>query len=63
MLYYRFPGEDLQRLEGDFISTESIENHDFIITDFNQEKKYFKPSPQGTSLKQRALYANQEQPR
>lgn len=41
MLYYRFPGEDLQRLEGDFISTESIENHDFIITDFNQEKKYF----------------------
>ena len=30
MLYYRFPGEDLQRLEGDFISTESIENHDFI---------------------------------
>jgi isochorismate synthase len=41
MLYYRFPGEELHSLEGDFIETENIEGHDFIVTDFNQEKKYF----------------------
>jgi isochorismate synthase len=41
MLYYRFPGEELHSLEGDFISIEDIENHEFIITDFKQEKKYF----------------------
>jgi isochorismate synthase len=40
MLCYRFPGEELQRLEGDFIQTDNIENHDFIITDFNQKNKY-----------------------
>ncbi len=41
MLYYRFPGEELHSLEGDFIGTETIEGHDFIITDFNQEQTYF----------------------
>jgi isochorismate synthase len=41
MLYYRFPGEELHSLEGDFIETQNIEGHDFIVTDFNQEKKYF----------------------
>jgi isochorismate synthase len=41
MLYYRFPGEELHSLEGDFIGTETIDGHDFIITDFNQEQTYF----------------------
>ena len=41
MLYYRFPGEEPQCLEGDFVQTESIENHHFIATDFDQQYKYF----------------------
>lgn len=40
MLYYRFPGEEIQCLEGNFIPTESIEGHEFIISDFNQSIKY-----------------------
>lgn len=40
MLYYRFPGEEIQCLEGNFIPTESIEGHNFVITDFNQSIKY-----------------------
>ncbi|MEY4804125.1 MAG: hypothetical protein RL331_644 [Bacteroidota bacterium] len=41
MLYYRFPGEDLKCLEGNFLKTESIEGHEFVITDFKQENKYY----------------------
>ena len=41
MLYYRFPGEDLKCLEGNFLKTESIEGHQFVITDFKQENKYY----------------------
>lgn len=41
MLYFRFPGEELQSLEGDFIQTQEIEDHDFVVTDFKQEHKYF----------------------
>jgi isochorismate synthase len=41
MLYYRFPGEEPQCLEGDFVQTESIEKHHFIVTDFDQQYKYF----------------------
>ncbi|MDP4723563.1 MAG: chorismate-binding protein [Crocinitomicaceae bacterium] len=41
MLYYRFPGEDLKCLEGNFVKTESIEGHQFVITDFKQENKYY----------------------
>lgn len=40
MLYYRFPGEEIQCLDGNFIPTESIEGHEFIISDFNQSIKY-----------------------
>lgn len=41
MLYFRFPGEEPQSLKGNFVSTESIENHKFIVSDFNQEFNYF----------------------
>jgi isochorismate synthase len=41
MLYYRFPGEDLKCLEGNFLKTESIEGHEFVITEFKQENKYY----------------------
>jgi len=41
MLHYRFPGEQLHSLEGDFIPTQHIEGHNFIITDFDQKNKYF----------------------
>lgn len=40
MLRYRLPGEHTIRLEGDFIQTESIDNKDFIITNFDQSIKY-----------------------
>lgn len=40
MLRYRFPGQDVVYLTGDFISTERIENKDFIITNFDQSIKY-----------------------
>jgi isochorismate synthase len=40
MLYFRFPGEEPQCLKGNFVSIESIENHQFVISNFNQEFNY-----------------------
>ncbi|MFM6947284.1 MAG: chorismate-binding protein [Flavobacteriales bacterium] len=40
MLHYRFPGQDLISLSGDFIELKDYDNQGFIITDFNQQKKY-----------------------
>ena len=40
MLYYRFPGEEIVRVNGDFIEVDSFDIQGFIITDFNQKKKY-----------------------
>ncbi|MEN9699611.1 MAG: hypothetical protein RLZZ301_809 [Bacteroidota bacterium] len=40
MLHYRFPGEETQHLNGNFQLVESIENQDFIVTDFTQQLKY-----------------------
>jgi isochorismate synthase len=40
MLHYRFPGEDLISLSGDFIELQSFDKQGFIITDFNQRNKY-----------------------
>ncbi len=40
MLHYRFPGEELISLSGDFIELDSLDKQGFIITDFNQQKKY-----------------------
>ena len=40
MLHYRFPGEDLISLRGDFIELQSFDKQGFIITDFNQRNKY-----------------------
>ena len=41
MLYFRFPREEPQSLNGNFVSTESIENHQFVVSNFNQEFSYF----------------------
>jgi isochorismate synthase len=40
MLHYRFPGEELISLSGDFIELDSFDKQGFIITDFNQKKKF-----------------------
>ncbi|MFM8595997.1 MAG: chorismate-binding protein [Flavobacteriales bacterium] len=40
MLHYRFPGQDLINLSGDFVELKDYDNQGFIITDFNQQKKY-----------------------
>ncbi|MFM7006563.1 MAG: chorismate-binding protein [Flavobacteriales bacterium] len=40
MLYYRFPGEEIQCLKGNFIEVESIDKQNFVITNFNQSIKY-----------------------
>jgi hypothetical protein len=40
MLYYRFPGEEIVRVNGDFIEVDNFDIQGFIITDFNQKKKF-----------------------
>lgn len=54
MLRYRFPGQDIVCLTGDFISTASIDNKNFIVTNFDQSIKYHwstsaTPSPASTA--------------
>jgi isochorismate synthase len=41
MLYFRFPGEEPQSLNGNFVSAESLENHQFVVSNFNQEFNYY----------------------
>jgi isochorismate synthase len=40
MLYYRFPGEEIQTLSGNFTEVDSFDDQGFIITNFEQNKKY-----------------------
>lgn len=69
MLYYRFPGEEPQCIEGNFVQTEIIDNQFFIVTDFNQKSKYYwsKDAPQITTAQNlpfcidKAAYLSQAQ--
>jgi isochorismate synthase len=40
MLSYRFPGEEIVRVNGDFIEVDNFDIQGFVITDFNQKKKF-----------------------
>lgn len=40
MLRYRFPGENLICLEGDFVISENTDNQNFAISNFDQSIKY-----------------------
>lgn len=69
MLYYRFPGEEPQCIEGNFVQTEIIDSQFFIVTDFNQKSKYYwsEDAPQITTAQNlpfcidKAAYLSQAQ--